>query len=226
MTHPAQQQFHTCGVILAIALCGLIGLSATHADALTPPNPTTLTQKNAPTGTGQWNALSKDQQIALQPLEKVWSTLPANRQLKWLSVAANFRNLSESDQHKLQSRMHHWVVVDGQQRDAARRGFAETKQLSSADKKIKWEAYQTLSQEEKTALAKQEPKKKSAAAKSVAPVPLEKKVNMPEVAHSPTSAAKASNKSAIGNWNHKPKLAHVADSVMPNTLLPTQTHHN
>ncbi len=171
----------------------------------------------------QWNELTADQRTALAPLSRVWNSLPRNRQLKWLTVANDFKKLSSADQEKLQSRMKDWVALDPKQRDQARIGFATTQALSPEDKKVKWEAYQALSPQDKAALAAQGEKKVGAAAKPIAPTPAEKKVKMPTAALPVASQAGSAN-SASAAIQSKPKLANVTESVSPQTLLPNPQH--
>ena len=170
----------------------------------------------------KWSELSADQQRALAPLSQLWNALPSNRQVKWLAVAADFKKLSAPDQAKLQSRMKDWVALAPKQRDQARIGFSSTQALSSEDKKLKWEAYQALSPDEKATLAAQGEKKVGAAAKPSTPVPRDKKVNMPVSGRTVPGATTAVSGpgSAAATAQSKPKLANVTESVSPQTLLP------
>lgn len=169
-----------------------------------------------------WAKLHAYQQRALQPLAKIWDTLPSSHQLKWLTLAVNFSKMPASDQTRLQSRMHEWASLGMLERDQARIGFSETRQLSDEQKKAKWEAYQALSPEEKQALAQQNQPKKGLAAKSTSPVPADKKVNMPPAAAASPAVPGVPLAGAVEK--RKPKLAAVPEKVAPNTLLPTDKH--
>ena len=190
--------------------------AASHPKAADPK--TSTSTKPAP-----WQELHPEQKLALQPLAQIWDTLAPGRQLKWLTLAANFKKMNAVDQLKLQSRMHEWASLGMRERDQARIGFAETRQLSDEQKKAKWEAYQALSPQEKQALAQQNPPKVGLAAKSTAPVPADKKVNMPKAA-APAASSAASVPLVGAVEKRKPRLAAVPEKVSPNTLLPTDKH--
>jgi len=100
----------------------------------------------------RWTELSQAQQKALLPLQTLWPTLDANRKRKWLVIAQNFSDLSESSQLLAQERMREWAALSPLQRSQARLNFAQTKQLSPDEKLAKWEAYQALNPEEKQKL--------------------------------------------------------------------------
>lgn len=170
-----------------------------------------------------WQELHAEQKHALQPLAQIWDTLTSGQQLKWLNLAANFKKMSPQNQAKLQSRMHEWASLGMRERDQARIGFAETRQLTDEQKKAKWAAYQALSPDEKQALAQQNPVKNGLAAKSTAPVPKDKKVNMPK-ASTPAPIGAASVPLVGAVEKRKPRLAAVPEKVAPNTLLPTDKH--
>jgi hypothetical protein len=89
---------------------------------------------------------------ALQPLENLWPSLEVNRKRKWLVIAQNFSDMSESSQLLAQERMREWAALSPLQRSQARLNFAQTKQLSPDEKLAKWEAYQALNEEEKQKL--------------------------------------------------------------------------
>ena len=100
----------------------------------------------------RWSELSEAQQKALLPLKTLWPTLEVNRKRKWLVIAQNFPDLSESSQLLAQERMREWAALSPLQRSQARLNFAQTKQLSPDEKLAKWEAYQALNPEEKQKL--------------------------------------------------------------------------
>ena len=100
----------------------------------------------------RWSELSEAQQKALLPLQTLWPTLDVNRKRKWLVIAQNFSDLSESSQLLAQERMREWAALSPLQRSQARLNFAHTKQLSPDEKLAKWEAYQALNPEEKQKL--------------------------------------------------------------------------
>ena len=100
-----------------------------------------------------WKTLSPAQQEALAPLAPVWGEISSNRKRKWIALSANFESLSPADKATLQGRMKEWASLSTADRNRARLNFAQTQELSSAEKKAKWEAYQALSPERKRQLA-------------------------------------------------------------------------
>jgi hypothetical protein len=123
----------------------------------------------------RWSELSEAQQKALLPLQNLWSTLEVNRKRKWLVIAQNFYDMSESSQLLAQERMREWAALSPLQRSQARLNFAQTKQLSSDEKLAKWEAYQALNDEEKQKLPSSRltaPKGAALAVKPISPAKL------------------------------------------------------
>ena len=101
--------------------------------------------------------LTPAQQLALQPLAKSWASLSNGQKRKWLEISLNYPSLSADDKAKMHSRMSEWVALSPRARAEARLNFASTqelsKQLSTQEKQAKWQAYQSLSSEEKRKLA-------------------------------------------------------------------------
>jgi hypothetical protein len=123
----------------------------------------------------RWSELSESQQKALLPLQNLWSTLEVNRKRKWLVIAQNFSDMSESSQLLAQERMREWAALSPLQRSQARLNFAQTKQLSPDEKLAKWEAYQALNEEEKQKLPSSRmppPKGAALAVKPISPAKL------------------------------------------------------
>lgn len=125
-----------------------------------------------------WKELSPAQQQALQPLAAQWETLNADRKRKWLAVSKNYASLSPAEQLTLHSRMREWALLSPQQRNQARLNFTETKKIAPEDKAARWQAYQSLSIEEKRRLAAKVPSKPVGVA-AVKPVQPEKLTHIP-----------------------------------------------
>lgn len=126
-----------------------------------------------------WARLTPRQHAALEPLKSLWPNLSDTHKRKWLALSGNFHQLSKDEQAVLQGRMREWAALTPQQRTLARLNFADAKQISQDQKRAKWEAYQSLSAEEKLKLAKQQPKPIQSAAPAVKPTPSEKLVAPP-----------------------------------------------
>ena len=123
----------------------------------------------------RWSELNEAQQKALLPLQNLWPTLEVNRKRKWLVIAQNFYDMSESSQLLAQERMREWASLSPLQRSQARLNFAQTKQLSPDEKLAKWEAYQALNDEEKQNLPSSrlpQPKGAALAIKPISPTKL------------------------------------------------------
>ncbi len=153
-----------------------------------------------------WKELSPAQQQSLRPLETQWGSLSEAQKRKWIALSQNYPRMSADEQAKLHSRMTEWVALSPQQRVQARLNFADTRKIPADDKKAKWEAYQSLSPEEKRQLAAKAAPKAPGAAAAVKPVPAQKLAKVPPKDH---SGQKASAHSAV-----------PAGLVDHNTLLP------
>lgn len=143
-------------VAVALVLAGhalpAIGQGASPA----PPAPQTRAKPATHAGAAPaWSALTPAQQAALQPLAPIWHEIGPNRKRKWIALSAGFGKLSATEQATLHVRMGDWARLSNQERNRARLGFAETRTLSSEEKKARWEAYQALSPVQKQQLARQ-----------------------------------------------------------------------
>ncbi|RSZ36962.1 MULTISPECIES: DUF3106 domain-containing protein [unclassified Variovorax] len=128
-----------------------------------------------------WSELTAEQQQALKPLNAHWNTLNVGQKRKWLALSRNFESMSAEDQSTLHSRMIEWAALSNQQRAQARLNFAEVKRIPPDERKVKWEQYQALSEEEKRKLAERAPPKPRGAAIPVRPVSSQKLVPVPAV---------------------------------------------
>jgi hypothetical protein len=130
-----------------------------------------------------WSELSTAQRDVLQPLAATWPSLSAGHKRKWLEVTRSYGALPAEEQTKMQGRMKEWVALSPQQRAQARINFARTrelsKELSAEEKKAKWEAYQSLSAEEKRKLAAKAPTRPVGAAPAAKPVSRQKLAALP-----------------------------------------------
>ena len=152
-----------------------------------------------------WAELTPQQQHALLPLAAAWPTISEAQKRKWVALSKSYDRLPPLEQVKLHSRMTEWVALSPQQRIDARLNFAESKQLSSDDKKAKWEEYQALPPEEKRKLAAGAASavKPPATAAAVKPVPAQKMATVPR-----------------GGDVRPPRIAAAPNQVDNNTLLP------
>lgn len=163
------EQLSTGVLFIAVAICALAALTASGpgraqtvdgtvlmgaASAGGRPAPAGGASRAAKSPTSPlWSELTPPQQQALGPLSTAWPAISEAQKRKWLVISGSYARLSAPEQEKLHSRMTEWVALSPQQRNQARMNFAESKQLSSDDKKAKWEAYQALPADEKRKLA-------------------------------------------------------------------------
>ena len=119
-----------------------------------------------------WAELTAPQQLALQPLNLLWSGITQGQKRKWLALVDNFSSLNPKDQEKLQQRMQQWASMSTQERAQARVIFSQVQQLSGDDRLSKWQAYEALEPTEKTKLANSTKMLPNSAAISPAPLAL------------------------------------------------------
>lgn len=117
-----------------------------------------------------WNELSPAEQRALRPLAASWAQLDEAQRRKWRALAKGFDHMPPAEQALLQARMTEWAALSPRQRSQARLNFAQTKNLPVENKRAQWEAYQSLSPEERRRLAAKAPKLPKGAAPALEPV--------------------------------------------------------
>lgn len=108
---------------------------------------------STPSSVDHWNSLTAQQKEALAPLSGVWANITPVKKQKWLDISKGFALLSAESKVTLHLRMKEWVSLSPKQREQARINFEQTKKLTTNDKQAKWQAYQSLSAEEKQKLA-------------------------------------------------------------------------
>ncbi|WP_395137575.1 DUF3106 domain-containing protein [Schlegelella aquatica] len=118
------------------------------------PSSTTAPSAASPSREGpSWKQLSPAQQAVLRPLERDWPSIDAARKRKWLEIAARYPSMSADEQQRLQARMAEWARMSTEERRDARLNFREVRELSPDERRGRWEAYQSLSEEERQRLA-------------------------------------------------------------------------
>lgn len=141
-----------------------------------------------------WSKLTPQQKNALQPLARNWDSLSAGQQRKWLEVSRNYPSLSDVDKANMHSRMAEWGALSTRERAEARLNFATTSELAHEltpqEKKAKWEAYQSLSADEKRKLADKGSRPPFGAATATRPVAAQKLVTLPAPANSASKPPK------------------------------------
>ena len=161
------------GLLVCVCLAGLSPWVMAQTSSTSPAAEVKSKPSPLPTEAGpKWSELNAEQQASLSPLQHLWSGLEENRKRKWLAIAKTFPGLSPQAQATAQERMKEWAALSPTQRSQARLNFAQSQQLSTNEKKAKWEAYQALNDEEKQKLASGKsplPKGAATAPKPIAP---------------------------------------------------------
>ena len=179
----------------SMASAKALSAAAAALSSATPP------EKNpAPTAGPRWEELNAAQKKALAPLASRWAVTSELQKRHWLAIAKNFPTLPAAEQQRLHARMAAWASLSAQQRSQARLNYAVTNQLSADSKRAQWEAYQALSDEEKSRLATAAAVRRSmGAATALHPVAPSKLVQLPAssaLAH-PSASASTDNKSTL-----------------------------
>lgn len=160
---------------LALELMGMaLIVFALDAAAQTgaPVAPATHSATLSTTADGlDWQQLTTTQHQALQPLAVSWPHLSETQKKNWIALSTNFHTLSAASKARLHARMAEWAALTPRQRTQARLNYSQTQQLPLEDKAERWEVYQTLTPEQKRALAESAPK-----------VPLAPQVTAPKAA--------------------------------------------
>jgi hypothetical protein len=100
----------------------------------------------------KWSDLTPAQRTALRPLERDWTSIEPDRKEKWIEIAGRMPGMPATERERIQARMTEWARLSPQQRGQARLGFQEAKELPPQDRHARWEAYQSLTPEQKKQL--------------------------------------------------------------------------
>ncbi len=177
--------------LVAMSLLGRIGSavatesmpdSAAAAAAASPVLP--------PITAPKWADLAENERQFLQPLSAVWDDMSTTRRRKWRSIVKNYAQLSPADQSKLSARMQEWALLSTKERQLARLNFAQSKNLNPQQLASNWEAYQSLSEADRKALADRTRPAPAGAAIAPKPIPKEKLATIAVTRHS-TEAERA-----------------------------------
>ena len=138
--------------VAGIAMVVLVLAAAHRADAQTRTAGVDGPARPSEQGV-RWQDLQPEQRAALKPLERDWARSSATQKQKWLEIAARFPNLPADEKSRIQARMAEWARLTPEQRGQARVNFQQAKQAAPQDRQSQWDAYQSLSAEEKSKLA-------------------------------------------------------------------------
>ncbi|MDH5539715.1 MAG: DUF3106 domain-containing protein [Rhizobacter sp.] len=146
----ASRQVLPRGLPIFVVLCA-VALAPVAAQSLAPAQiarPAFAAEEGV-----RWQDLQPAQRQILRPLERDWATTDATRKQKWLDIAARFPTMPTAEQARIQARMAEWARLSPEQRGQARQNYQAAKQMPAQDRQAQWEAYQSLSAEEKRRLA-------------------------------------------------------------------------
>lgn len=101
----------------------------------------------------RWQELTPSQRSALKPLERDWAGIDAPRKQKWLEVANRYPGMPQAEQERISARMAEWVRLSPAERGQARLNFQNSRQITTEERQARWQAYQSLSPEERSKLA-------------------------------------------------------------------------
>jgi hypothetical protein len=193
-------------------------------------------------GTGvlaaDWQDLSPTQRRALAPLQGAWPQVDDTERAMWLELADRYRSLPPEEQARLQQRMVDWSRMSPAARGQARLQFQEASRWSAADRRERWEAYQSLDPRARQVLAErwkleaasreQERRRPDADKRTLfeqpRPSPVPPRAATPTAATARTGATTRPLVRSADAPSHQqhglPKIAAMPSFVDPDTLLP------
>ena len=134
---------------LLVAVAGLPGQALSQAGTANPAAAASRAEGGGPA----WRGLTARQRQDLAPLERDWSGLDAARKAKWLELSSRLATMPADEHRRVQARMAEWARLTPAERGQARLSFQEKKDLTSEQKQQRWEAYQSLPDDHRRALA-------------------------------------------------------------------------
>lgn len=134
---------------LLVAVAGLPGQALSQAGTAKPAAAASQAEGVGPA----WRTLTARQRQDLAPLERDWSGLDAARKAKWLELSSRLATMPADEHRRVQARMAEWARLTPAERGQARLSFQEKKDLTSEQKQQRWEAYQSLPDDHRRALA-------------------------------------------------------------------------
>jgi hypothetical protein len=148
--------------LVCVTLCAMAWLAMAaeppQASASKPASSKTAPSNQPSLSKLDWQSLNRNQQEALRPLAKQWPELSDTQKKKWIALSANYSKLFPADKERLRERMVQWAALTPRQRMQARLNFSATQRVQKEDKAERWEVYQSLTAEQKRALAASAPK--------------------------------------------------------------------
>ncbi len=135
------------GSVVVLAILAVIGFGPVQAQGAGARS--TAAAESGP----RWKDLTPAQRSALGPLERDWSGIDASRKQKWLEVANRYPSMPQAERDRITARMSEWVKLSPAERGQARLNFQNARQITPEERQERWQAYQSLSPEERNKLA-------------------------------------------------------------------------
>ena len=180
-----------------------------------------------PVAAPSWTVLTPAQKQALAPLEREWGSLDAQRQSKWLAVAAQFPSMPVDERARLHARMAEWARLTPAERSRARLQYQDARQLSANERQAKWHAYQALSEDDRHALAqKAKPAARpgSASSPSLGPAPAQTAAAKPAASggkQNVVQATAALRSRAVSPMSQQVRPGATTTTITARALAPT-----
>jgi hypothetical protein len=200
---PSGRRFGACLLLAGAVFGSLLGVSEWVSAQSSQAQATTAATSPAPEQGPRWKDLTRTQRQSLQPLESVWTSISADRKLKWIEIAQRMPKMPNDERARVQLRMAEWVMLGPAERGQVRLNFQEAKQVSPELRQAQWKAYQALSEEEKRQLAES---RKS-----------------PPAAGTPTTSGSRSARQADANKKSK-IVTNPTFASPPTPIAPTLVH--
>jgi hypothetical protein len=131
--------------------------------------------------------------------------------------------MGKDEQRRVHERMGEWVALSPQQRTLARINFRTAKELPASQRLDRWESYQSLSPEERKALAEQAQRQQQRSDAPVSRQPAAVPVSPTTKQVRPGTTTVPVTQRAQPTWHQQPGLPKIATSprlIDPQTLLP------
>jgi len=135
--------------VLAAWVAAVLALPGHALAQAAPPARSAASAESGP----RWEELTPAQRKALQPLQGEWSGIDASRKQKWVEIATRYPTLPQAEQERISARMTEWAKMSPAERGRARLNFQNVRQLTPEERQARWQAYQSLSPEERDRLA-------------------------------------------------------------------------
>lgn len=135
----------SAATLLALSMTGF---GPAHAQGNAGSRPVAVAESGP-----RWHELTPAQRSALGPLERSWSGIDASRKQKWLEVANRYPTMPQAERDRITARMSEWVKLSPAERGQARLNFQNARQITPQERQERWQAYQSLSPEERDRLA-------------------------------------------------------------------------